>query len=188
MSWRDIFSRRKKQGNGKDIITPGWSSVSPIELIENPERRAEFIRDCERLQDRLVPSALDATLTMYLAEQALEKLEAQGQDMSWFRIQNVGYQNTAEVIARMVEKGRMDFYLSPTDPLDGPNIQVMGNIVNIWPHQAKGSGTSTVFMFNNPSEDLRAFAEAYLEPVAGSEYIPPERIREVFAEIDEKFI
>ena len=166
----------------------------PLEVIVDEAKRQEFLEDYKRLKDRCGYNAMQATFVFYLQEQniflPLEEQRKKEPTTPQFKITTIGYKNTSEIIARFVENSWIDFYLADFDVLDElPLIMKTGNSILISQRDSKeGSKDPLVQVFNAPSKDLTDFVDSLSEDLSkNSIYIPPDKIRQVFAEIDRKY-
>lgn len=163
----------------------------PVDLIEGDDRRKEFVSDCERLGKRCGHSAMISTFLLYLLEQKIEDGKEPAPGTGGIpKIKNVGYWNTAKIVARFVEKGWMDFYLASEPPLADDKLLMLDIGGAIFISQSDcGTGMPAAMLFiKKVSKGLRQFVSSYWkEWIESSIYIPPEEIRETFAKIDRRF-
>lgn len=152
--------------------------------IRDPNKRQEFHNDYKRLVGRCGRTAMNSTLSLYILEQQIQ--EKEGVE-TLPKITILGCNNTSEVIARFVEKGLADYYLSknPVSPTviayneDGKPFLVGSFHPDHATYRVKRDGIPKVF-----APEVNRFQAAK----NGAVLIAPEKIREVFAQIDTKYL
>lgn len=163
----------------------------PIELIDGDERRREFEEDYLRLVKRCGPNAMTATFMRYLEEQVFEEFKKTNPEKPLPKRELLGYNNTSRVVIRFVENGWADYFLLSKDP-KGKTFYVStcwDGSLYIAQNDGGNANTQPVeILIKRPSEDLLKFTlRLHDELKKESTLIPPERIREVFAEIDKRY-
>jgi hypothetical protein len=162
-----------------------------LEEITNPERRQEFVSECERLWQRCGGDEMLFVFGLYLREELIEagEIDVPGSSPEVPKMIKYGHKNTAVIIARFVKNGWMDYFQSPDDLSQEPNIRAYtdGSLEII--QRSGGSLTpSWRIKISKPPQGVREFTEAYrAELEATSELIGPDRIDEVFSQIDSSF-
>jgi hypothetical protein len=159
-------------------------SLMPFALeIKDPLKRQEFHTDYKRLVGRCGQAQMGAILNFYLIEQSLS--DQKGIE-TFPKIRILGQKNTSEIIARFVENGLADFYLSKkhiTPMMIAYNKEDKPLIVGSFhdglnTFKSKEGGIPKVFA-PEVGRLQRQIKNAVL--------IPPQEIRSVFAEIDAKY-
>jgi hypothetical protein len=154
----------------------------PLNEIQDEERRREFLKEYDRLAFRCGHNAMTATLGLYILEQQVEGNIIKKQPNISITVQK----NTSEVIARLVEKGIADCYL--TQEQSSPSI-VLSNEKDV-----------PVFIASFRPETIRVMTkEKGLPKLLTSEarnvssvqqratLIAPDDIRSVFSKIDAQY-
>jgi len=160
----------------------------PVGALRDEGRRQEFLQEYTRLVDRCGLAAMWVTFSYYLDEQDFDNGKRPEPSKGGKRILNVGHANTAVVLARLVEKGRMNYYLSP-DPIPEQRIRTvvyLNDVIREYEFQDNGR-TLHVTHHNKDSERLAKHYDNLLPVIGKSTLIQPDEIRAVFAQIDKQY-
>lgn len=153
--------------------------------IKDSKKRSEFHNDYKRLVGRCGQAAMLSLVNLYLIEQEIEKNKGA---KTFPKIEILGYNNTSEIIARFVENGWAEYYLSekPVFPtaiayLEPGNPAIITSYHNpgyiIFKEKLKG-GIPNVF-----APEVNKFERNKKDATL----IFPNQIRNVFAKIDSQF-
>jgi hypothetical protein len=164
--------------------------IVQVELIEGQSRRDEFHRDYYRLQSRLDSNNIIATFILYILEQSAY-LPLEAEKLSTFpTITIYGEKNTSEIIARFVEKGWMRYYHLEHLP-SLPLFFTIRESMYVFPRTVRANSYKSSFgMFiEKPPKHLSENVDRLYKELANEgRIIHPDEIRQLFAEIDRKYM
>jgi hypothetical protein len=171
------FCKYIKESVGLRLMPPA------LEIID-PDKRQEFHQDYKRLVGRCGRTTMNSLRSLYLLEQQIQ--EKEGVEILP-KITILGTNNTAEIIARFVENGLADYYLSekivsPTVIAynkDGKPFLIGSFHSDHTTYRVKKDGIPKLF-----APEVNRFQAAKEKATL----IAPEEIRKVFAQIDAQYL
>lgn len=167
----------------------------PVEMIKGDERREEFVADYVRLVRRCGHNAMSMTFIHYIEEQTiyipLEEERKTNPKKQLPKMKLLGYNNTSKIVIRFVENGWADYYLLSKNPKGKHPYMVTWGKELLFIAQndgGKAESNGVEILLIKPKKNIFDFALGYFNELKEeSTLIPPNKIREVFAEIDRKY-